>query len=75
MDASQNASGVKAPGVSWQRSVNILRRRRLSMRPRRVRNLDISVGDDLEMAIRARWIRFLDVESRVVWSAPADMRA
>lgn len=26
------------------------------------------------MAMRERWMRFLEVESRVVWSAPADMR-
>jgi len=32
------------------------------------------VGKVWEMPSRDRWMRFLEVESRVVWSAPADMR-
>ena len=35
----------------------------------------ISVGEFFEIEIRARCIRFLEVASRVVWSAPAAMRA
>ncbi len=36
------------------------------MRERRARNLETSVGELCEMATRERWMRFLEVESRVV---------